>query len=600
MDGEVRRPKAQIDTANISMENVKPPTAFTAYPTAVLDDTIRQSIARFTGGASPIALWTASFDWMAHLALSPGKQAALGAEAFNVWMRSAAAFAPTPKQKDAQKDDKETSDTPQVRALATAFAGLDELVDKATDLRGVSRRHQDMVRFAAHSMLEPLRPENNVLMDEDLLRRTMNERGLNLARGWWNMVRDASAQSGPLAELLGAEKSSDFKVGENLAITPGSVVYRNELFELIQYTPETESVRSEPVLIVPAWIMKYYILDLSAQNSLVRYLVSKGFTVFMMSWRNPGKEQSELGFDDYRTDGVMRAFEAIKTVMPDASVHAVGYCLGGTLMAITAAVMARNGDDRLASFSMFAAQTDFRDAGELSLFIDEDQLVWLEASMEAKGYLDTGQMASAFQWLRARDLIWGRWRRNYLLGEQDQMFDFLAWNEDATRMPKRMHSEYLRKLFLNNDFVQGRLEVDGRPVAVSDIRAPIFALGTEKDHIAPWQSVYKIHIFADTDVTFALTNGGHNTGVISEPGRPRRRHRIRTTRECDHYLGPDDWMSEAEEREGSWWPSWAEWLMEHSSDDAPAPETKRVELSSNLIARNARLSPAPGSYVFEK
>ena len=598
MDGEVARELASDKAEDRKAPAVLMENPISTNPAFMVDDAIRQSIAKLTGGASPIAFWTAGFDWAAHMAFSPGKQASLAVEGFRALMRASAAMLPS------VGDEADSGSKPEkplhLRGLESAFDDFGALIDKAVELPGVSRRHQNIVRFNARLMIEPLRPENNLLTNEEVLARTFQERGRNLGRGWMNWWRDASRGALPALDAAEEDGAREYRVGENLACSPGKVVYRNELFELIQYEPQTETVKAEPVLVVPAWIMKYYILDLSEHNSLVRYLVSQGFTVFMVSWRNPGREQSELSFDDYRTQGVMTALDAIGASLPDKRVHAVGYCLGGTLMAIAAAAMARDGDDRLASLTLLAAQTDFQDAGELSMFVDEDQLEWLEASMESQGYLGADQMVSAFQLLRARDLIWSRWRRSYLLGERDQMFDLLAWNEDATRMPKRMHSEYLRKLFLNNDFVQGRFEVDGRPAAVSDIRAPIFALGTQKDHVAPWRSVYKIHLFADTEVTFALTNGGHNAGVVSEPDHPGRNHYLHTKQDCDHYIGPEDWLDCVELRDGSWWPAWVHWLRARSSREEKAPEILRADLESNLLPREAPLSAAPGRYVLEK
>ncbi len=372
------------------------------------------------------------------------------------------------------------------------------------------------------------------------------------------------------------------------------MIYRNRLIELIQYTPTTETTHPEPIMIVPAWIMKYYILDLSQTNSLVRYLVAQGYTVFMISWKNPDEDDRDLTMDDYRQLGVMSALEAVQTIVPNQKIHAMGYCLGGTLLAIAAAAIARGEDDPFATLTLLASQVDFSEAGELQLFINESQLAFLDSVMWKQGYLDTTQMGGAFQMLRSNDMVWSRAVREYLMGEREPMFDLMAWNADGTRMPYAMHSEYLHKLYLNNDLTEGRFEVEERPVAITDIRAPVFAVGTLKDHVAPWHSVFKIHAFSDTDVTFVLTSGGHNAGIVSEPGHPHRSFQINSKRAMDRYVDPETWAAETEIHDGSWWEAWVAWLDAHSGKPTSPPEMGNIDSGYTVLA------DAPGTFVMQK
>jgi polyhydroxyalkanoate synthase len=388
-----------------------------------------------------------------------------------------------------------------------------------------------------------------------------------------------------------APPKSAFKIGKDLAATPGKVVFRNALIELIQYAPTTAKVGAEPVLIVPAWIMKYYILDLSANNSLIRWLVAQGRTVFAISWRNPGADMRDTTFDEYRSQGTMAAIDTVRAICGDTNIHAMGYCLGGTLMAITAATMARDNDGRLASLTMLAAQTDFSEAGELQLFITEDQLNFLADMMKTQGYLDSRQMGGAFQMLQSNDLIWSHAIRTYLLGEKQAPFDLMAWDADGTRLPARMHIEYLRRLYLHNDLAEGRFQVAGRPLALDDIKLPIFLVGTENDHIAPWHSVFKLHLLNDGELTFVLTSGGHNAGILSEPGHKHRHFRIRVRREGGHTLGPDEWQQDTQPRDGSWWVEWNKWLAQRTTGQIDPPRMGAPGFMP--------LCDAPGTYVLE-
>jgi polyhydroxyalkanoate synthase len=435
--------------------------------------------------------------------------------------------------------------------------------------------------------LDTISPVNFIATNPDVLEATVREGGQNLLRGAANLVADweRSISGKPPG---GGEA---FRPGAQVAVTEGQVIYRNRLIELIQYSPATPKVYADPVLIVPAWIMKYYILDLSPGNSLVKYLVDRGHTVFMISWHNPDDRDRDLGLEDYLHLGVLEALKAIRAVVPGRKVNAMGYCLGGTLLAIAAAFLAREGDELLKSITLLATQTDFTEAGELMLFIDDSQVDYLEDIMWEQGFLDSRQMAGAFQLLRSNDLVWSRAVNEYLLGRTAGMTDLMAWNADATRMPYRMHSEYLRHLFLDNQLVEGRYTVEGRPVALSDIRVPIFVVATEHDHIAPWHSVYKLNLVSEVDVTFVLANGGHNTGVVAEPGHEGRYYRLGHRAAGEKYLDPDAWIASHPSNKGSWWLAWSTWL-ENSAEQVDPP--------SMGTADYAPVAPAPGTYVLEQ
>ena len=568
----------------------------------ILNRSTHAAMARFTMGLSPAALAGAYFDWLIHLTSAPGKQLQLGEKAWRKWVRLATyagrcALKPDqaecciePLPQDRRFDGNAWQGWP-FNILYQSFLFQQQWWHNATTgVPGVTSQHERELEFAARQLLDIYAPSNFLATNPEVLQKTQAEGGMNLVRGFQNFLEDwERAVSG--RKPVGADK---YTPGENVAVTPGKVVYRNRLIELIQYAPATDQVRPEPLLIVPAWIMKYYILDLSPENSLVKYLVESGHTVFMISWKNPGPEDRDLTMEDYRQLGIGEALDAISAIVPDQDVHGIGYCLGGTLLSIAAAALARNGGNCFKTLTFLATQVDFEEPGELELFINESQLRFLEDMMWEQGFLDTKQMAGAFQLLRSNDLIWSRLIHDYLMGERHPMNDLMAWNADATRMPYAMHSQYLHQLFLNNDLSEGRYEVDGRPVTISDIRAPIFTVGTIKDHVAPWRSVYKIHLLADTEVTFLLTSGGHNAGIVSEPGHPRRSYQIRTKPEAELYVDPETWVRDTPTKEGSWWPEWLAWIEEHSGSPVAPP---------SLGAPKAGYAPdgdAPGSYVLQE
>jgi polyhydroxyalkanoate synthase len=566
-----------------------------------LDRFVHAGIARATLGLSPASLTHAFSDWFLHLATSPGKQGQLLEKAQRKWLRYLNYALNTATGQECsrcieplEQDDRFDHPLWQQAPFNLIYQGFlftqQWWHNATTGVAGVEPHHEDVVTFTTRQILDAFSPSNHPLLNPQVLEVTRAEIGLNFVRGFQNLFEDW--RRAVLGEPpVGAE---NFRVGHDVAVTPGQVIFRNELIELIQYAPTTKHVKAEPVLIVPAWIMKYYILDLSPQNSLVRWLVSQGFTVFMISWKNPDATDRDRGVDDYRKLGVMGALDAVAEIVPGQKIHGVGYCLGGTLITLAAAAMARDGDDRLASLTLLAAQTDFTEAGELQIFIDDSEVAFLEDMMWEKGYLDARQMLGAFQLLRSNDLIWSRTVREYLCGRRPAMFDIMAWNSDGTRLPYKMHSEYLRHFYLRNDLAQGRYTVDGRPVVVSGIRVPIFAVATISDHVAPWQSVYKIHLLADTEVTFLLTNGGHNAGVISEPGRAGRVYQVAVKPDLQSYVDPNAWRLEVPQREGSWWPEWAQWLIEHSTNDTVPAQVGAPDKGY------PPLGGAPGYYVLQE
>lgn len=562
----------------------------------MLDHSYRGMLAAATNGFSPLPIGAAFADWSIHLAFSPGRQMLLVGKALRKWTRFAAiALDPvTPAEKvpyiDPLPQDRrflaEDWGNWPFREISQAFLLQQQWWHNATTgIQGVTKQHEFVVSFAMRQILDMLSPTNFIVTNPVVLRRIRETCGLNLVNGYTNLIDDV-VNHRTVPKL---ESDGPFEPGRAVAVTEGKVVYRNRLIELIEYAPTTSTVKTEPVLIVPAWIMKYYILDLSPSNSLVRYLVDQGFTVFMISWHNPTEKDRDLDMEAYRRLGVMAAIEAIGDRHPGRKVHATGYCLGGTLLSIAAASMARDGQDHLRSLSLLATAVDFTEPGELSLFINESQIAVLEELMRRRGYLDGKQMANAFQILRSNDLVWSRMVYHYLMGEREPMTDLMTWNADTTRMPYRMQSQYLRDLFLHNDLAEGRFEIDGRPVALTDIRVPIFAVGTERDHVVPWRSAFKIHMLVDTDVTFVLTSGGHNAGIVSEPAHRGRHYRVHTKGESDQYLDPRRWLVTSNRNEGSWWPEWVAWLTQHSTGTEDAPK---------LDAATA-LCDAPGTYVFE-
>ncbi|WP_084168200.1 PHA/PHB synthase family protein [Paraburkholderia acidipaludis] len=604
MNVAVRDAAPRIATSNLYGSPAS--AAEGAPPAAVLTDewnrTAQAAIAAMTFGLSPISLALAAIDWGAHLAIAPGKCFDL---AMHAWLAAGRFPAMAPGADDGEGDSGVAVHAgeadPRFAAPAWSnwpfhlyrdgFLGIQRWWREATrGVPGVERHHEQLVGFAARQWLDACSPGNFIATNPVVLDATIRSGGANLKAGARNWFEDAvglaASRSGVHARATPTEGP-----GQGVALTPGRVVWRNALCELLQYDPLTPDVAREPILIVPSWIMKYYILDLQPHDSLIRFLVESGFTVFAISWRNPGAQARDLGLHDYLRDGFFAALETVRSRCGEA-VHAVGYCLGGTLLAIGAAALARDGQcngcrDALRSITLLAALTDFSEPGELGLFIDASELAELDALMWRQGYLDGLQMSAAFQLLNARDLIWSRMMSEYLLGQRTKRNDLMAWNADTTRMPYRMHTEYLTRLFLDNDLAAGRYCVDGRPVALSDIEAPMFVVGTERDHVSPWRSVYKLHLLTHNALTFVLTAGGHNAGIVSEPGHAHRYYRCATRGPGGAYRSRHEFVTGTPAVDGSWWLCWRDWLRARSTGEVPARTP------------DAGLGAAPGEYVLE-
>lgn len=560
------------------------------------DRMVHALMGKAEGGLSPVSLGLAWADWAAHLAMSPGKQAELAWHSVQRAQQLASEvqcqFQGDPEEGAAcvhpLKPDRRFAG-PDWAKFPFSFYAQSFLAAQAwwqeatTGVTGVEAKHEQLVEFYGRQMLDMVAPSNFLPTNPLLLARTRDEGGQNLLRGARHLAQDMQAR---LRGVGGEEPAQSFVPGVDVALTEGRVVYRNRLIELIRYAPVTGTVHPVPLFIVPAWIMKYYILDLTPPQSLIGWLVEQGFTVFCISWKNPGEEDRDLGFDDYRQLGVMAALDAIAEITGSGRVHGIGYCLGGTLLSVAAAAMAREGDSRLVSLSLIAAQVDFTEAGELSLFTNEDQLALLEDMMWREGYLDKSAMAGTFSMLKSQDLVWSRMVRDYMLGEREEASALGAWSQDATRMPYKMHSEYLRHLFLQNDLAEGRMQAGGRNVMIQDIRAPVFAVATEHDHIAPWHSVFKLTWLLEGEVSFALVSGGHNTGIVAPPGSPLAKYRLMTHEKGRLHPGPEAWAEVVPKQVGSWWQPWAEWLRAKGGAGAVAPPALGPDLGA-----------APGRYV---
>jgi polyhydroxyalkanoate synthase len=454
------------------------------------------------------------------------------------------------------------------------------------EVEGVDEKTAQKVEFYTRQFVDALSPTNFALTNPQVVKAAIESKGENLVKGLQNLLTDLERGKGRLAIRQTDMKA--FKVGENVATSPGKVVYQNELMQLIQYEPRTDEVYAVPLLIVPPWINKFYILDLKPENSFIKWATERGYTVFVISWVNPDESLSKLVFEDYMKKGPLAALDAIEKATGERKVSAIGYCIGGTLMAATLAYMAARGDDRIAACTFFTAQVDFTEPGELGVFIDEDQLAGIEQMMSKKGYLDGTEMATTFNMLRANDLIWSFVVNNYLMGKDPFPFDLLFWNADATRMPAAMHSYYLRNMYQKNLLAKpGGLIIDNVPIDLRKVKVPVYLQAGKEDHIAPAKSVYKATQLFSGPVRFMLAGSGHIAGVVNPPHARKYQHWLNETAENPPTL--EEWKAGAKEFPGSWWNDWDKWLSEKSGAKVPA----RIPGHGDLPA----LEEAPGSYV---
>jgi polyhydroxyalkanoate synthase subunit PhaC len=451
------------------------------------------------------------------------------------------------------------------------------------DVRGMDEAASRKVDFYARQFVDAMSPSNFVATNPEVLAATVESGGQNLLRGLENLLTDLDRGEGRLSITMTDMKA--FRLGENIATTPGKIIYQNNLMQLIQYSPSTSEVRKRPLLIVPPWINKFYVLDLQPKNSFIKWAVDQGHTLFVISWVNPDERLAEQGFEDYLLEGPLAALKAIEQATGERQVNAIGYCLGGTLLAATAAYLAAKNDDRIASATYFVTLVDFTEVGDMAVFIDDEQLASLERRMRERGYLDAQDMATSFNMLRANDLIWSFVVNNYLLGKEQLPFDLLFWNSDSTRMPAAMHSFYLRKMYQQNLLAKpGAISLAGTPIDLSKVKIPTFILSAREDHIAPWKSTYAATHLYSGPVKFVLSASGHMAGVISAPGS-----------KYGHWTNdnlppsPDEWFSGASAHQGSWWPIWDEWITRLDPERVPARQPGAGGLPI--------VEDAPGSYV---
>src|SRR5438477_2105862 len=561
----------------------------------VADFLSRQNGEGGFGMANPMAVGAAFFEMTARMMSDPSRlvqaQLSFWNDYMTLWQRTAQRFlggeaepvieagAEDRRFRDHAWNDNALFDYIKQSYLLTARW----LQGVVRDVAGLDERTARKIDFYARQFVDAIATSNFLVTNPEVLRATIESRGENLLNGLKNLLDDLERSKGRLAIKMTDMEA--FRIGENIAVTPGKVVFQNDLLQLIQYEPTTEKVKRRPLLIIPPWINKFYILDLRPGNSFIRWAVSQGHTVFVISWVNPDEHLAGKTFTDYMLEGPLTALEAIEQATGEREANVIGYCLGGTLLASTLAYMAVKRDERIKSATYLVTMVDFAEAGELSVFIDEEQLSALEERMNTKGYLEGREMATTFNMLRANDLIWSFVVNNYLLGKSPFPFDLLYWNADSTRMPAAMHSFYLRNMYQENLLVKpGGITLDGVPIDLRKIKTPSFLLSTREDHIAPWRSTYAATQIYRGPVKFVLSASGHIAGVVNPPGGKYGHWENETNPPT-----PEEWLATATAHPDSWWPLWERWISQYAGGEVPARHPGDGKLKP--------IEDAPGSYV---
>jgi polyhydroxyalkanoate synthase subunit PhaC len=554
-----------------------------------------------TAASDPLNIGNTFFELFSQMMADPGKmvqaQMTLWQDYMALWQNTASRMMGQeteslvkPAKDDRRFKDEAWEDNEVFSYIKQSYLLTSRFIEQSVrDTEGLDPKTKEKVEFYTRQFVSALSPTNFAMTNPEVIRQTIESRGENLINGLKNILIDLERGKGNLR--ISMTDYDAFVIGENIATTPGKVIFRNEMMELIQYTPATDKVVKRPLLFVPAWINKFYIVDLRAKNSWVKWAVDQGHTVFMISWVNPTAELAEKSFEDYIVDGTMKAVDAIEQATGEKEVNAVGYCIGGTLLASTLAYAAAKGDDRIKSGTFFTTMLDFSEPGELGVFIDEATISYLEGKMAERGFLEGSEMASTFNMLRENDLIWSFVINNYLLGNDPFPFDLLYWNSDSTRMPYAMHSFYLRNFYQQNNLVKpGGITLAGEPIDLRKVKVPTYFLSTREDHIAPWTSTYKGTQIFTGPIHFTLAASGHIAGVINPPAGNKY---------CYWYTDkkppadPEEWLAHAKQKDGSWWPDWDAWVKKHSGkEQVPAREPGTGKLKA--------IADAPGSYVSAK